>query len=180
MILIITVVSGYVAFFFSSKPISLTFDSNPQKEKSNLEKLYDYVIASPDQNRGEAISKTAVLPKIASSPLDKLGAPRNDAFQIVSKLIVNDALYEVSLPENSSVYEMMKMIRSENPDFSFNGKEYSGLGFFVEEINGVRNNKDSRENYWIYYINGKKAEAGISNYIVKSGDEILWKYEEME
>lgn len=69
----------------------------------------------------------------------------------------------------------MQIIRKDYP-FTFSGKEYSGLGFFVEEINGVKNNTQEGR-YWIYYINGKKAQVGISSYILKPNDIIMWKYE---
>ncbi len=56
----------------------------------------------------------------------------------------------------------------------FRGKEFSGLGTMVEEING----KKAENGYsWIYYINGKEATVGVSSYILKEGDVIEWKYE---
>ena len=31
--------------------------------------------------------------------------------------------------------------------------------------------------YWIYYINEESAKTGISNQILKKGDELRWAYE---
>ena len=59
-------------------------------------------------------------------------------------------------------------------NFTFNYKEYSGLGIFIDEINGV---KGGQGGYWIYYINNKEANVGVSNYILKDGDSVLWKQE---
>ena len=58
--------------------------------------------------------------------------------------------------------------------FTFKYKEYPSMGIFVEEINGVRG---SQGKYWIYYVNDKEAEVGISKNIVKDGDIISWKQE---
>ena len=59
-------------------------------------------------------------------------------------------------------------------NFSFKTKEYPGLGYFVEEINGVGGGQGK---YWIYYVNGKEASVGIKDYVVKEGDIISWKHE---
>ena len=56
----------------------------------------------------------------------------------------------------------------------FKEKNYLGMGKFVEEINGVKSNG---EKYWIYYVNNKKANIGISNYKINEGDIVSWKYE---
>lgn len=67
----------------------------------------------------------------------------------------------------------MNILQKES-DFSFKGKEYSSLGYFVEEIN---RNKGTPGKYWIYYVNGKEASVGISKYILKNGDIIKWSQE---
>ena len=49
------------------------------------------------------------------------------------------------------------------------------MGKFIETINGVKGNGDQN---WIYYVNGQKAQVGVSNYKIKPGDVVSWKYEE--
>jgi len=78
--------------------------------------------------------------------------------------------YSLIIPEGATVLDTMNI--SKNNNFSFKGKEYPSLGFFVEEINGV---KGENGKYWIYYINEQQAEVGVSKYIVKNGDIISWK-----
>ena len=95
---------------------------------------------------------------------------------IFSILEAGEARYEAEIPEGKTVYEFMEILRNAQ-GLRFNGKPFSGLGFFVEEINGVRNNPQARK-YWVYYVNGKKANIGISQYIVQSHDIIEWKYED--
>ena len=50
----------------------------------------------------------------------------------------------------------------------------SSLGSLVEAINGVKNGNDGK--YWTYLINGKEANVGAGQYIVRSDDIIVWQY----
>lgn len=85
--------------------------------------------------------------------------------------------YKISVPEGSTAYDLMVEAASQYDNFSFRGREFSGLGFFVEEINGL--SQDQKEGmYWIYYINGQSAPIGVSLYEVKANDVITWKYEQ--
>lgn len=88
---------------------------------------------------------------------------------------IGEKKYEIAVSENSTVYDLMNSLKQRG-DINFNGKTSAGLGFFVEEINGQKNNTNTNT-YWIYYINGEAAGVGISNYILKPGDIISWKYE---
>lgn len=90
-------------------------------------------------------------------------------------LFIGDADYAENVSAGASVYDLMLSLE-EQGKISFKGKNFSGLGFFVEEINGLKNNSQPGY-YWIYYVNGKSASVGISNYIIKSNDLIVWKYE---
>ena len=105
--------------------------------------------------------------------LFKKEGPTNENTKNISTTInVLDKNYSVKTEEGVNVYNVMKS--AENDGFSFQGKEYPTLGFFVEGINGV---KGEPGKYWIYYVNGEKAQVGISKYIVKDGDIINWKQE---
>ena len=93
-------------------------------------------------------------------------------------LAVGEKTYVLSLPEGSSVYDLMVQAHTTS-DFQFRGQEFPGLGFFIQEINGLEQSPRLGK-YWIYYINGKKAEVGISAYTVNNHDIILWNYEDEE
>ncbi len=84
--------------------------------------------------------------------------------------------YEGGVSEGSTVYELIKFLQ-DSRDFSFRGKQFPGLGFFVEEINGLAQNSRERM-YWIYYINGETASVGVSQYIIQPNDIIEWRYEQ--
>lgn len=99
--------------------------------------------------------------------------PLNENIKNVSTTLqVLDKSYSLKTEEGVSVYDVMK--DASNEGFSFEGKEYPSMGFFVEKINGIKNGEGGN---WIYYVNGVEASIGISNYIIKDGDIITWKFE---
>ena len=110
-------------------------------------------------------------------PFDFSQGQEQESF-IEATLVVEGETYPVSLPQGSSAYDLMVKAQ-ETSDFQFRGKEFPGLGFFIQEINGLEQSSRLGK-YWIYYINGKKAEVGISAYTVNTHDTILWRYEDEE
>ncbi len=100
-----------------------------------------------------------------------------DNYIKVSLEVLNNN-YETEIKEGTSVFDLMKILQEKSTDkksFKFKYKEHLGLGTFVNEINGL---KGGDGGYWIYYVNNIKANIGVSNYKVKNGDTISWKYEE--
>lgn len=59
-------------------------------------------------------------------------------------------------------------------------KEYtSGItGVYFSSINGQSEKSAGKKSGWNYYVNGKKASVGSSNYILKDGDKIQWIFME--
>ncbi len=88
-------------------------------------------------------------------------------------LQIEDGKYEIEIQEGGSVYDFMNKLRAEG-QIDFKDKNYSGIGKFIYEINGVQGEGGK---YWIYYINGKKMSIGVSGSKVNSGDVVSWKYE---
>jgi len=88
-------------------------------------------------------------------------------------LEIEEKKYETEIEKEISVYEFMKQLQQEGK-ITFKDKIYAGMGKLIEEINGVKN---SGNNYWIYYVNGKEAQVGVSNYKIKAGDVVSWKHE---
>ncbi|MBI3888914.1 DUF4430 domain-containing protein [Candidatus Nomurabacteria bacterium] len=77
------------------------------------------------------------------------------------------------IPGETSVYDFMDKLRSEKK-INFTEKEYTGMGKFIDSINEIKNNNSMS---WIYYVNGVEASVGVSNYKIKIGDMVSWKYE---
>lgn len=94
---------------------------------------------------------------------------------VYTMLVVAGHEYEAWVSEGTTALELMKFLQ-DSRGFSFKGKQFPGLGFFVEEINGLVQNPKERT-YWIYYINGETASVGASQYIVQPNDIIEWRYE---
>lgn len=51
-------------------------------------------------------------------------------------------------------------------------RNFPGLGVFIEAIHGVHNTNQS---YWQFWVNGEYAKVGAAQYVLKDGDEVLWK-----
>jgi hypothetical protein len=60
----------------------------------------------------------------------------------------------------------------ERGEIAFSGKEYPGLGFFVTEFGSL---KEGDGKHLMYFINGKEASVGVSLYIPKAGDSVVWE-----
>jgi len=121
-----------------------------------------------------------ILPVSLSSPLKTIvsTSTATQISQIQEKKIQINFIagannYSVNVPDGSTAYDTMNILAS-TTDFSFKSVFYSGIGYFVEEINNVKN---SGGQYWTLYVNGKYSDVGASDYILSSGDIIEWKYE---
>ena len=174
VLLIVTAVSGYFAFFYqlqdnntsAQQHISTTTvktDNLEEKSDTNVYTIVDF-LSQPKQE-----SEPAII--IVTNSL-------NTATNTLSvTLEVNEQKYTLVYTNGDSLYDAMKKLQT-NTDFRFSGRDFGGsLGYFVEEINGVKND-GSKGKYWVYSINGEKAKIGVSNYTIKSKDIITWTYED--
>ena len=59
-------------------------------------------------------------------------------------------------------------------DFSFSGRNFPGLGFFVEEMGELKNGGG---NYWFLYVNGESSQKGASQTRVHAGDVVEWRFQ---
>ena len=88
-------------------------------------------------------------------------------------LKVGDTAYPIDVSPNDTLIEAMRALAAAST-FTFTGRDYPGLGFFVDSINGKKNADGM---YWILYVNGIVAPTGVSATVVHAGDTIEWKYE---
>ena len=72
---------------------------------------------------------------------------------------------------NNAFEALLDAVQSENLEVIYKSSDF---GVLVEEIAGVKNSKDS---FWLYYINGQMAEVGADEYQLKKGDIVEWRYE---
>lgn len=83
---------------------------------------------------------------------------------------------EVTITDPETANKLMKQA-SAQCHFSYSGKDYASLGWFVDTIAGLSANKKTGQD-WIYYVNDKLANVGVSTYHIQPGDTITWKYEQ--
>ena len=77
--------------------------------------------------------------------------------------------------EKNNVFDFLEKITSEN-NLELGYKDYGGgLGVMVESINGITNNVEPGH-FWQYWVDNSYAQIGASNYQLKNGDIIEWKY----
>jgi hypothetical protein len=56
-------------------------------------------------------------------------------------------------------------------------KTFSGIGEYVTAINGIK--ETTGKNFWAFYVNGKQAKVGASDYKTQNTEQIEWKLEEI-
>lgn len=106
-------------------------------------------------------------------PAKSSATPEVKPQEIEIALSVEDKRYTVPIQKGSTVLDVMSALRS-TAQFSFSGREFPSLGFFVEEINGKKNTDGY---YWILYVNGKPSNTGVSQTFLSENDSVEWKYE---
>jgi hypothetical protein len=75
--------------------------------------------------------------------------------------------YVLKYVEGEKGIEFLRRLSKENSDFSFATKAYS-FGEMMMTVNSKQ--ADSTKEFWELKVNGKQAEVGISDLILKSGD----------
>jgi hypothetical protein len=117
------------------------------------------------------VETTRELPKETAK--DNLIPPIKNNTGLVTLEIDGSTYKSELLQKETTVYDLMDQLRKEGK-INFKEKNYAGIGKFIDEINGVRGDG---ERYWIYYVNEVEATVGVSDYKVKTGDVISWKYQ---
>lgn len=147
-----------------------TVQSANQKDEKKLEGGVAGVKESP-KDAGDVINAEGGISAGEKPNAEENAKPAN--LYSVDFYVNNEKFETFALPQ-STVYDLMASLKNQGK-IIFSGENYSGLGFFVKEINGVKNNPKTGE-FWLYYINNKPAWVGVSGYELKPGDVISWKY----
>jgi len=101
---------------------------------------------------------------------EKKDSPSDTTISETSRLTAG--ITQISLPITGGSLLSILADAQKRGEIVFSGKEYSGLGFFVTEIGSL---KQQDGKYLMYSINGKEASVGVSLYIPKNGDVIVWE-----
>ena len=110
-----------------------------------------------------ARQESPATPSLAAAP----AAAENASFKI------GDIIYSFTVEKGETVLDAMRALEASS-SFTFTGREYPGLGFFVVSIDGRANGGGK---YWILYANGVLSAVGVSEAPVRAGDAFEWRYE---
>lgn len=80
--------------------------------------------------------------------------------------------YQIPVSGNTVLSSMEALAAS--GEFSFSGREYPGLGLFVEEIGGL---KSADGFYWTLFVDGILSEQGASSARVSQDSVVEWRYQ---
>ena len=157
---ILAVISGYQSLQIPNNKYQITNKiQNSNEQTTNTTSLDHFITTSlPTDNRYQITGNKP------TPPMNPPQGGNTTTYPLVTS-------YELRVINTSTAYELLK-----KSQIDFKTKTFSGMGEFLEEINGVKNDNQAGT-YWIYYINGESAKLGISQQIVKPLDIITWKYE---
>jgi hypothetical protein len=130
-----------------------------------LSKVFLFLFTENNSSKNENLENTEILKKNISLKEAKI---TNIGFV---KLKIADTNLELPLTPDATLYDTLLSAQKEGM-ISFSGKNYPGLGFFITEIESMRNENGK---YLFYYINNQEASVGVSVYLPKDGDIIEWK-----
>lgn len=100
-------------------------------------------------------------------------APKEERRVETITLIAGSSTVSLVIREGQSLYDALRAPENAEKIF-FEGREYSGLGFFITSIGSLR---EGGGKYLFFYVNGEMASSGISSYKPKAGDKVEWKLE---
>jgi len=136
---------------------------------------FKFQISSNPNNQGIATPRSSEVRNDSAPNKPTVPHPEPE-FKNPIILTVNNEEYKIELRDKMTVYTLMQTLSASSiKPFIFATIEYPGLGQFVESINDLKNDRQNGK-YWIYYLNGKPAQIGISYYLLKPNDLIEWKY----
>lgn len=113
----------------------------------------------------------------AKSPLTKTldqipkENPKPDTDSPTINLIAGDLDIKLEFTLGQTLYEIFTSEKNKNL-VNIKAREYTGIGFFIEEIGSV---KQGNGKYVMYSINGVEASVGVSAYKPKINDVILFE-----
>ena len=90
-----------------------------------------------------------------------------------ASLVVGATPYDLRFRAGETLYQAMQRLQASGA-LTIEGKDFSGIGFFIDGLNGVMNGSGK---YWVYTINGVKASVGVEGYRPNAGDTLVWTFE---
>ena len=76
---------------------------------------------------------------------------------------------------SSTVQDLMNSANSCSPPITYTSQG-SGASAYLESIDGVSNNQNGNGYYWVYMVNGVSPKVGFGDYVLNTGDSVVWDY----
>lgn len=169
------------AFLIAWLISSFVIPVKPATEKPKLLDNHINVIDQPTANLEiGADYKPGNNLKTNTSPEGSIISPeiptKHDENLIPVTIIIGKTKYAENIPINSSAFDAMTLLAADKK-ITLTDKYYPGLGNFISEINGIKNENGF---YWTFYINNTYSLVGASTLILARGDTVEWRYENDE
>lgn len=132
-----------------------------------------YTTSLSDLKKTETLETKNPLPTMATSGKTVSNFVKN-ADWLYATVVIEGKSFDLPFLKGETILDAMTTVMNEDV-FTFSGKDFSGIGFFIDSINGK---KAEQGKSYILWINGKKAEVGVSGYQLVAGDVISWTYED--
>ena len=131
-------------------------------------------VIAPESLQIQTVPKKIITnSKEVGTKLNLVSSSTEKTNQNLIKFSVDGKIVNLNFTLGDTLEKVIKEAVTKNL-IDVKGTNFSGLGFFVDSINGI---KSGNGYSWIYYINGKKATVGVSTYKLQEGDLIEWRYE---
>ena len=175
LVFIATASTAYL--LLPNKPPSTT-EKKPLAQNIPWQNVATDTIITNNKTKEITPAESEQTPASSSAPIVASTTETYINDSIAATIEIAGQKYNLNLPEKSTAYDAMQKLIAEKT-ITATMKKFSGLGYFVEEINGLKNDNQTGQ-YWIYYLNGQSAKVGISSYTLKNNDLITWKYEKSQ
>ncbi len=122
------------------------------------------------KNETSPQSTTLIIESKKTESLQNISFEKTKSLQQFT-LIAGDTTIQIPFSHGGTLYDALLATKQKGA-LSFSGVKYTGLGFFITDIGALH---QSNGKYLIYFINGTEASVGVSSYVPKDGDIVLWK-----
>ncbi len=169
-ILIILACGIAASLWYATQPgVAITYGTPAETEKPAQLDNSDVVVDVPLPSTASAQAIVSTEAPVASAPEVRQTRPVCESVRIT----VGTASYVPCVASEVTVLAAMQEATKDG--LVFTGREYPGLGFFVESINGTSGGDGY---YWFLYINDESSSTGASGTLVRPGDIVEWRYKQ--
>ena len=81
----------------------------------------------------------------------------------------------IDVVEDTTLFDILSILATQN-DIEFTYEDYGeNMGVFITSISTI-GTEDTPDHWWQYWVNNRYSKVGVSNYVVRPGDVIFFKF----